>query len=374
MTQDKSWNSELLCRRLLQVMAAVSLLASCSEQPTPSSTESSSAESTEQKGLKRDLEQMAINPSKTSYKQATAVYMPGKRNPVGNDYLDAANKALKAGDYDAAETLLDEAIKLSPSDGNLYYLRGRARCNSSRLDTTQGALEDLQKAKQLGALNKGGYGYMARIYDGEHQTQKALAILDEGIKLYPQDAELIKARAALRVDQGDKENAKKDYDKLIELDPRNGLIYLLRAQLFEVMGKFEEALKDYDTGAKLSTSSDRLEKLTIARKSRATLLAKMGRFKDAIEEIEKLKIVERDDDLIRFRGDQYASMKMYDKAIADYTKAISMAPDFASATYESRAKAYTAIGKLDLAEADRLAAKKLKETPAEETLYKQKRE
>lgn len=363
MKRSPSHSVVLAATVLFQVMTIAGILTSCTEEPPPKPVEVP-------KSKERDYEQSIMHPaSQSSMRRAVMIYMPAHRTSSNwHDYVSGAEKALAERDYDAAEYLLDAAVRLAPNQGELYDLRGRARSNSSRTNN-QMALEDLLKAKELNSLSGSGYGYMARLYDGDGKTDKAIEVLNEAIKKFPLIKDLYKSRAAMHTAKKNIQKAKEDYDKTIGLDKEDSLSYLLRAQSLESLGKYEDALKDYAMATK-HRSRDRLEKRTIAHKSRAMLLAKLGRHKEAIEESKNLTGTDNDEDMMRFRGDQYLALKMYQMAIAEYTASIEMAPDLARSSYEARAKAYSAMGKFDLAEADRAAAKKLDETPAERTLYK----
>ncbi|HEY9785942.1 MAG TPA: tetratricopeptide repeat protein [Candidatus Obscuribacterales bacterium] len=350
-------------------------LASCSDQRTPTAESQGSSATSQRSGKKDDFSPLLIGPDKMSTSETLNRYMPGTQDTkfTWQEYLEGANKALKLRDYDSAEYLLNEAIKLAPNNGQLYCLRGRARYNSVNSDYDL-ALADLQKAKELKALAAGGYSYIAGIYDTRKEPDKAIATLTEGLTLYPESKELHHSRAVIYVSLGQKLKAKQDYDKTIELDPKDALPYLLRAQLLESMGRFEEALKDYTQAAKWAKAREKVQKRNLAYKGRAMLLGKLGRHKEALAVLDEMSNVEgSDDETIRFRADQFMALKMYDKAIAEYSKSIDMAPDFSSAAYESRAKAYAAIGKADLAAADRAKAQSLRDAPAEQTLYKHNR-
>ncbi len=342
------------------------LLTSCGEEPQPKPPAPEIKQTTKSNDYDGLMMRMA---SQSSLRRSLSLYMPNHKSSSNwQDYLTGAGIALKDRDYDAAEYLLDEAIKIDPNQGVLYDLRGRARANSTRTDNEK-ALEDMQKAHKLNALSDNGYIYFARLYDGSGNTDKALEMLDEGIKKYPKAKDMYKSRAAMYTAKKEFLKAKQDYDQTIKLDPEDSLPYLLRAQTNETLGRYEDALKDYTLAAK-NRSRDRLEKKTIAHKSRALLLAKMGRHKEAIEEVKKLSGADNDEEMMRFRGDRYADLKMWDEAIAEYTKSIEAAPDLARQSYEARAKVYESVGKLDLAEADRNSARKLDDVPAEQTLYK----
>ena len=80
------------------------------------------------------------------------------------------------------------------------------------------------------------------------------------------------------------------------------------------------------------------------------------------------------DEFYNLRAQEYAANKIYDKAIEDYTRAIELAPTFSAGTaYEGRSNAYKALGKNDLAEADRKKADEIKAAPAERNLFKMDR-
>lgn len=320
------------------------------------------------------LNRLMMGPDPTTLRQAMARYMPQLRQEQfgWTDYERAANSALDDGDYESAEYLLDEAIKLNDRNGNLYYMRGRACYNSVRSNYDK-ALSDLMRAKGMGALKQNGYEYLAGIYDSRKQTDKAIAILSEAIALNPKEKSRYHDRAVMYVALGDKQKAKLDYDKTIALSPRDALPYLLRGQLLESMGRFDDALKDYASAATYAQASEKIQKGSLALKAQALLLSKLGRHKEAIAVIDRMPLLDRDDDeMTRLRGDQYLGLKMYEKAIEEYSKSIDMAPGYSASAFESRAKAHEALGKSEMAARDRKEAEKLRESPAERGLYRPK--
>lgn len=342
-------------------------VSSCAEQSGEQSREQSHTE-TKTTSPKEDVDAMVLRHD-SSTQQATSKYMPnGRPSKIWQEYNLAADKALKVNDYESAVFLLDEAIKLAPNEGELYNTRGRARAMSCSGNDVA-ALEDLTKARGLGTLNAGGYAYMGRLYDSQHETGKAIEVLSEGAKKYPGSKDVHLARAALYVASGQRVKAEADYNRALQIGP-DTTTHILRGQLLESLGKPEQALKDYEAAAtKTSKKGETVEKRSLAHRARAALLAKMGRHKQALDAINQLDDKDKDDESMRFRGDQYAALKQYDKAIAEYTKSIESAQDFARPAYEARAKVYEALGKSDLAQADRVAAKRLQDAPAEKTLY-----
>ncbi len=374
----------------LTLLASLALLTSCSDQPPQSPADPAAELKAKQRADRdRELEALTLGTRHTTLEASIKRYMSGSTSTQWLDYQKGARRAINARDYEAAEYLLDEAIKLAPNQGALYNQRGKARCNSVRTNDA-GALADFLKAKELGALSDGGYGYVARLYDANKQPEKAMQILSEGLALHPETKDLFQARAAMYVARGEKKKAKADYDKCVELEPSDPLCRLLRAQLAESMGDYEQALQDYDASAgnakvsiKASMHQKRqkniatnyeegamFEKRSVSLKGKAKLLAKLKRYKEALDAIDQLEPKERDDEDMKFRGDILVALKQYNDAIAAYSESIEMGPEVASASYEARAKIYEKVGKPDLAQQDRVAAKKIVDAPAEKPLYK----
>jgi tetratricopeptide (TPR) repeat protein len=65
-----------------------------------------------------------------------------------------------------------------------------------------------------------------------------------------------------------------------------------------------------------------------------------------------------EDDAFSLRGNSYFKLGQYDKAVADYSQAISRDHDN-SDTYSLRSQAYEKLGKSDLAAKDRRSATEL---------------
>ncbi len=310
-----------------------------------------------------------------SLKQALGEYKPRKYDghPVTAEvYFAAAIAALDARDYDNAEVLLDEVIRLAPKNGLAYYERGRARCNAYSQKDKE-ALADLDKAISLGVGTSDVYEFKARIFDGAKQRDKAIEALTEAIKHGPKEQKYYKWRASLYFDVGEKKKARADYDKAISMDPNGAYLYLLRGQLLESMALYKQALGDYAKASEYDSGNDKLLKAGVALKSWAILLGKLGRNQEAIEVLNKsVNLDTTDDDVVKLRGDNYAALKKYPEAIKDYSKSIELGSSGSGSTFLARSRVYQAIGRDDLAEKDRQEAKKLNDAPAEKQMFELK--
>lgn len=288
---------------------------------------------------------------------------------TGVQLKKAADTALSQKDYESAESILNELIKLEPRNGTAYHLRGKARCNGVHFND-QAALEDLKMAIKLNQDIPTTYGFMAQIYDASKDNAKSIEILSQGIAKFPREEDLRQARAVQYLEQGRKKEAKADYDGILEIDPKDAYIYLVRGQLNESFKDYDSALNDYQNAIKYEKKDVTIPKKILAYKARANLFSKMGKHKQAIEELTRALTVDKtDEEAFRFRGQTYEALSMYDRALADYTTSIDLAPQFAAASYEARSRVYQRIGKFDLAEKDRAKATKMRKAPAELPVY-----
>lgn len=97
--------------------------------------------------------------------------------------------------------------------------------------------------------------YIEKAYSSWRQgdVQKALAQLNNGIRLYPYNAYLYTERANFRrKNLGDNQGALEDYTQAIDLHPDNALFYLWRSQLYHEIGDILKAMTDYNTAIRLA--------------------------------------------------------------------------------------------------------------------------
>ncbi len=153
--------------------------------------------------------------------------------------LDASNR------YPECVSDSTEAIRLNPSDGLAYRLRGEAL---RHLDDFKRALPDL----------------------------------NEAIRLRPFDSEAWRNRGSLRRDQKDRDGAMADYARALELDPANRQAYLSRAEAHEKFGDVDAAVADCSEVLKLDPDHAQ------ALYSRGRNLEKKGAAAEAVADYERV--------------------------------------------------------------------------------------
>lgn len=160
-------------------------------------------------------------------------------------YYNRGNFLRESGRAGEAVNDYDKAIKLFPNYYLAYYNRGKIK---DEYGDQKGAETDFDKAIEIKPSFADAYWERARV---ENDDQKAIAFLDELIKLRPSDSTAYLNRALRKKGT----NAIPDYDISIKLNPRNTTAYLDRGVTHLFAGDFVRALSDFNTGISLDPES-----------------------------------------------------------------------------------------------------------------------
>jgi tetratricopeptide (TPR) repeat protein len=157
-----------------------------------------------------------------------------------------------------------------------------------------------------------------------------------------------------------------DFTIIIKLDAKDDNAYQWRAYVYELSGDNSRAIDDLTAQIKLSANDAHIYD------SRARLLARAGRYKEAIADYGES--IELDDNpwTYMYRGQAYEQLGRHHEAVADYSRALessyfvkhpnTLVPPLGgpgtektmgALVYLDRARCYAALGKQDLALADK---------------------
>jgi tetratricopeptide (TPR) repeat protein len=202
-------------------------------------------------------------------------------------YARRGRARLEVGQGEAGWADLDQALRLAPDDGFLYWFRGLARRDAK----VAGALDDLNEAIRLQPENSYNHSTRGSIREDSDDfigarddfseairlepgratafyfrsgvrrklgdLSGALEDASEAIRLSPQDAGYYQARAYIREDLKDFAGAVADYTKAIQLVPNEPSSYLFRGRLLEDRGDIDGAIADLE--AYLRNGDEKLE-------------------------------------------------------------------------------------------------------------------
>ncbi len=190
-------------------------------------------------------------------------------------------------------------------------------------------------------------------YDKEHYD-KAIANLDEAIRLDPESIYAYFKRGKAKSNLGDYKGAISDYDKAIELNPENVINYINRGLSSDHLGDHKDAISDYDKAIELNPER------VVNYINRGYAKLKLGDYKGAISDYDKA-IELNPQHAAAYINRGYAKFKLgnHKDAIKDYNKAIKQNSEYAAVAYRNRSLARKALGQQEAAKADFEKAKEL---------------
>ncbi len=265
-------------------------------------------------------------------------------------------------DFAAAEADFGRVLKIDTANPDeqfaLYVHRGEMRAEAGR---TAEAVIDLKRAMALRPHNFQAPFSLARVYQKAHNPQEALRQIDLALKLDPPAAarpRLLTLRAELQLNAGDPAGAVRTCDEVLRLRPDD-------PQVHGVRGKALLDLQDY-AGAERSLTV-RIERgeppLDNYLKWRGLCRVQLGNAAGAVDDYTRALGRAADADLLTHRGWAYFFGDAWKLALADFDRAVRLAPVAADA-HVGRGLARVMLGQYREAVADADEALRLKpDTP-----------
>lgn len=239
--------------------------------------------------------------------------LPDNRGILFNKAL--AQEEMK--NYGDAEKSYEQLLKKHPRFDNGYV--GRAKLRLATGDTIN-ALEDLDMAISLNKNLVNAYVLRADIaIKNENNFQRALADMNEAIKLQPHYSGFFVNRAFLRYKLDDYFGAMADYDYAITLDPASPVAYFNRGLLRAEVHDRDRAIADFSKV--LDIDPDDYRSLF----NRAMLYRETKNYKKALADIDRVAEAFPDFDGVFFTRFQiYDEMGDKRNAERDYNKALAL--------------------------------------------------
>jgi tetratricopeptide (TPR) repeat protein len=157
---------------------------------------------------------------------------------------------------------------------------------------------------------------------------RAIASLDDAIRLDPDAAPAYANRAFAHWNKGNVEAAIRDYGAAIERDPANTANRLNRAVALNRKGEHQAAVDDLDRVIAAEPAN------AIARNSRCWAHAVLAHLEEALADCnEALKLKPDDADTLASRGFVYLRLGRLDRAIDDYSAVLKNQPKHAGSLY-----------------------------------------
>jgi tetratricopeptide (TPR) repeat protein len=235
--------------------------------------------------------------------------------------LEAKLQMLPAGDPKAAQTAIDEAVKLLKAADDLKQLSKALVLRAAMTEDKDKQLSDFDEAVKADPENTQAWQGRALAYLEKGESEKAIADLTKLVEKDADNPAAIAALAEALTNLKKYDEAIKQCDKVIELSPKSTLGYSLRARIHVMKGDTKAGLKDLDEALKINP--DDLAGLIM----RSRLHAVEGNDDQAQADIEKALRLQPDLPQARLLRSMLAAQKdKFGEAIADMQKLLQEDP------------------------------------------------
>ena len=191
--------------------------------------------------------------------------------------------------------------------------------------------------------------------------QESISSFTRVIELDPKCLEAFHRRAAALFNLGKYQDSVPDFNKAVEISPKNAELLRNRALPFMHLKQFEKAITDLTDAIEFEPATKILSQklLSTIYYAKAYDLEMNEKYAEAINN--STRALSYDPTALNYqqRGILYFKSMEYEKAVADLTEAVKLAPKIAW-HYEKRALAYEALGKKKEAQADNEKAEDIK--------------
>lgn len=269
---------------------------------------------------------------------------------MASAYVVRAHALINSERYDQALVELATAIRLNPRRPDAYAERSRALAQQGEIDR---ALADVTRAIRLQSKlrreHANWYEARAWLWGKKSEYLKAIADLDEGLRLDPKSASVLMARGAARYNCGQSERAIADLDKALAMRPTDGDGLIARAAARAKMGDDDGAIADATEAIRLRPDFENAYRVRIA------IFVEREQYDRAIADATELvELSPESSAAFANRAKVHASSSNYQDALADLSTALAIDPANAN-LWDARAHVQTRLDDLDaaLADADR---------------------
>ncbi|MDB9537262.1 tetratricopeptide repeat protein [Dolichospermum planctonicum CS-1226] len=287
-------------------------------------------------GLFSYLEQFQVsaNSHKSNLSPSQLIKSPSAPVDLTNFYLTLGDEYFQNGDYAAAITSYNQALKIALkinyNHGEIYYKLGLVNCqlgdyHTGIINYTQAINININHEE---AYNKRG---LAHYQIGNYQV--AIEDYSQAIRINPHTAINYKNRGDVRSHIGDTQGAIEDYNQAIKLNP-----------------DYATTQKDRQIARYLLDDKNQLKQVIhidsddgISYKNRGHNRAKLGDYQGAIDDYTQAILNGDDIDAYYYRGNAHFDLGKYAAAISDYTQVIKMNYHYINAYY-NRGNARLEIG------------------------------
>jgi predicted Zn-dependent protease len=238
-------------------------------------------------------------------------------------YMAKGREYYAAHDFDKARLEFRNAMQLDPNDAEASFMAGQT---DERLGNWLEAAQMYQDAIQSNGKHLGARAQLGMLYVLSGAPDKAIGLIEPGLAIAPEDADLLTARAAARQQMGDKVGARADAEKAVHVAPTNESATVQLATIYTDAGETGQAIDLVSRSAQSHKASANLY-LVLGQ-----LYLSAGRHAEAVQALQRAVAIEPMALVNRYRLAQVLLLdKDVDAAEAVLRAAVAQAPDSAEA-------------------------------------------
>jgi tetratricopeptide (TPR) repeat protein len=164
-------------------------------------------------------------------------------------YLNQGAAAYQEDDYELAIAQFEKTQRIWPQDTTAFFYTGFvAQAN----DDYDKALLNLEKYISMGGTSTDAYALIYSIYNGpKNDKEKALAIIRDAKKKFPQNSDFPKYEIALLIDMDKVDEAKGGLEAELKREPSNKILHFYLGYVNSKLEKFEEAKVNFSEALKI---------------------------------------------------------------------------------------------------------------------------
>ena len=212
-----------------------------------------------------------------------------KLNP--SRMLRRADRACESAEYAQAERLYAAVLQHRPDDFDALHGLGLVHYQTGRLDTALGLV---QAALRSDLSRAGGFASLGLVFHALRHFERALVSYDEGLRLAPDDADLLNRRGVALLELGRAAEALEHFDRVLNRAPGHFDARGNRGNALLKLNRVEEALGAYDLA--LTRAPNNVQLLT----NRAVALRRLDRPQEALQSAARARAVKPDFAQARF--------------------------------------------------------------------------
>ncbi|MFZ1990659.1 MAG: tetratricopeptide repeat protein [Alphaproteobacteria bacterium] len=259
-------------------------------------------------------------------------------------YYGLGQLAAQKGDNAHALADFEAAVRVEPILVEPYFDAGRIRLIQNEYDKAIGDFSNFIATKKDNPL---AYAGRAAAYSAEHHYGLAISDYDEALSLRPGASLTRVLRGNAYFNMKDYDHALADYSEAIRLDPKLPEAYFRRGLMYFSENTYTSAIADFGQAIALAPNNPDAYYM----RGKAYFYEGEAPALGIMADVLKGKDIDTNDD-------RKADKSLCSRAIADFTQAIRLKPDFAHAYYD-RGFARRCIGDETGHDSDVAAAGKL---------------